>query len=507
MKYICFVFLLSFFVTLYGQENIPDKTFPAPSAKSFFIYHPESEALLLIAGSALIPDSVQNNVWKWDGQKWTKIEAEGPGERAFFASALNTNSILIHSFGGIEIGIEGLNFADSKNDMWTFNGKDWTEFKVNDIGTRHHHHIVYADQLDAFVLYGGFTESGADTLTWLMENGEFKSLNIPGPGVRYQSGMVYDKNRNIVVLYGGGDNPDEHWEFDGSKWEKITTSINPGKLYHPVSIYDDNRKEVILHGGQVSLNGQDPLNNITPSTWSWNGKEWNKITDERIFHAAIGYNPIKKIEVAYGFTDFSRNSNLCMWELQNNKWIKIADYGKWDITAYLKNKADENPIDLKLLTLYANQLKSNMKFDEAETAYKKLEKVYPKKVDIWVNITEVLLLQNKIEESDKYLKKINASEVMNRNIFTRLANSLAAVKDYPKSASYFEKALEIEPRGNDFYNLTCIYALLNNKDKAFNNLYKAIENGYNNKQQIESDVDLEVLRNDDRWKAVLEKLN
>jgi hypothetical protein len=33
--------------------------------------------------------------------------------------------------------------------------------------------------------------------------------------------MVYDKHRKKVVLYGGGQKPDEHWEFDGNIGQKL----------------------------------------------------------------------------------------------------------------------------------------------------------------------------------------------------------------------------------------------------------------------------------------------
>ncbi len=81
-----------------------------------------------------------------------------------------------------------------------------------------------------------------------------------------------------------------------------------------------------------------------------------------------------------------------------------------------------------------------------------------------------------------------------------------AAKDFREGAKYYEKALEIESRGGDFYNLACAYALLNDKDKSFEKLDWAIEHGFNRKADYENDSDLESLKSDGRWKILVEKL-
>ena len=49
------------------------------------------------------------------------------------------------------------------------------------------------------------------------------------PGPRYLPDIAYDANRNVMVLFGGGDPSgttlyDDTWEFDGTSWRKITAS-------------------------------------------------------------------------------------------------------------------------------------------------------------------------------------------------------------------------------------------------------------------------------------------
>ena len=46
---------------------------------------------------------------------------------------------------------------------------------------------------------------------------------------------------------------------------------------------------------------------------------------------------------------------------------------------------------------------------------------------------------------------------------------------------------------------------LNEKEKAFENLNKALRNGYGSKQLLENDADLNSIRADPRFKTLLEK--
>ncbi len=60
-------------------------------------------------------------------------------------------------------------------------------------------------------------------------------------------------------------------------------------------------------------------------------------------------------------------------------------------------------------------------------------------------------------------------------------------------------------RNLGLYNLACAYALKKDKDKAFAYLEKAIEAGFQSKQFLETDSDLDLLRNDERFAELIKK--
>jgi hypothetical protein len=289
---------------------------PDARGRAHLVYHPKTEALLLIDGYTVHLDSTQNNVWKWDAKKWERITAYGPGSRCGNAIALNKKTGDVVSFGGWGKG----GFAeDGRNDVWRFDGMQWHPVKTNFMDKHDHHKMVYADHLNAFVIYGGRNAATGepDSTTWLLKDGSFTALNIPGPGPRGNCGFAYDPLRKKLVLYGGKryDTPADLWEFDGQHWQQIPVP-GIGLTTGQEAAYSEDLKMVVIHGH----NG----------TWGWDGKSLRKIADGGPTGAnvALGYDPKRKLMVAYG--GFSNNKvSSALWELQNRKWKKISDNGTW----------------------------------------------------------------------------------------------------------------------------------------------------------------------------------
>ena len=70
-----------------------------------------------------------------------------------------------------------------------------------------------------------------------------------------------------------------------------------------------------------------------------------------------------------------------------------------------------------------------------------------------------------------------------------------------------ERALAVDP--NDpatLYNVACIYAGHKRRDQALTLLEKALDNGFSQKDWIEHDSDLDPLRNEPRFKALLQRM-
>jgi tetratricopeptide (TPR) repeat protein len=107
----------------------------------------------------------------------------------------------------------------------------------------------------------------------------------------------------------------------------------------------------------------------------------------------------------------------------------------------------------------------------------------------------------KWEEAAKAYDAITKAQPANNRAWYRLAYALHATGKYSEAIDAYQK-IAANNNPTVLYNLACAYARLNNKDKAFEWLNKAVNAGFAQPAQLNSDADLASLREDGRFKEV-----
>jgi hypothetical protein len=82
-------------------------------------------------------------------------------------------------------------------------------------------------------------------------------------------------------------------------------------------------------------------------------------------------------------------------------------------------------------------------------------------------------------------------------------------KQYQESGQRYEQGFQqpaAQPVAGDFYNAACSWALAGVPTKAFRNLDRAIQAGWDNAEHLKTDSDLNSLHADKRWAPMLNKL-
>ena len=147
---------------------------------------------------------------------------------------------------------------------------------------RRGHAMTYSEAGHLTMLFGGWgTEGGSAAAdrasTWTWNGTTWTRVATTGPSPRHDASMVYDANRQRVVLYGGraGSFPNEvfqadTWEWNGTAWAKVADT-GPGARAHQHMAYDRARSRVVLFGG-FDVSTQQELHDI----WEWNGTAWTR---------------------------------------------------------------------------------------------------------------------------------------------------------------------------------------------------------------------------------------
>ncbi len=305
---------------------------PTPRASGHLFYFKPTQSLILLDGyeKGAMPSSGRAETWAWKNNSWTKIDTTTQPLRSLSGASYLPDREMIFVFGGV--GSRG--YDDSLRDAWTYDTKRWTRTDGKGIGTRDHHEMAYDEANKTIIVYGG--QNGKrefDSRTWLFRNNSWTVLNIPGPGPRAHHAMAYDAVRKKTVLYGGSRaNPaGETWEFDGIQWSKIEPSLHPGNLAHHSMVYDPVGKRVLLYGGQINMA-------IKGDIWAWDGKNWERISDNgpaRIL-PAIAFNTDNNKLYVFGGNGGDQATSVFsdLWEWNGKKWTQVEQgkIYKWDMS-------------------------------------------------------------------------------------------------------------------------------------------------------------------------------
>jgi serine/threonine protein kinase len=85
--------------------------------------------------------------------------------------------------------------------------------------------------------------------------------------------------------------------------------------------------------------------------------------------------------------------------------------------------------------------------------------------------------------------------------------ALAQLGERDRALEWADRALALDSEDSGvLYNVACVQALCGKRDRALELLEKAIQNGFGHREWLENDSDLEVLRSEPRFQAMLQRL-
>jgi hypothetical protein len=117
-----------------------------------------------------------NDTWEWDGASWKKLSSEGPQPRARHRMAFDKRAGVIVLYGGDGVKAQPGQGFRVLDDMWTWDGSRWTQVKTPGPGKRFMHAMAYDPRRGKVVLYGG--GSGAKSLddTWEWDGKQWSEI-------------------------------------------------------------------------------------------------------------------------------------------------------------------------------------------------------------------------------------------------------------------------------------------------------------------------------------------
>ncbi|MEM7202794.1 MAG: kelch repeat-containing protein [Planctomycetota bacterium] len=203
-----------------------------------------------------VPRGPTAGTWEWDGFAWAKraTASMSPPPRSGSAMAYDPVTRTVLLSGGFSDGF-GIYTLD---ELWSWDGVRWTRISNRGLGRRGYHAMVTDEQRGRVLLHGG-TVDLAPTVTGLDGTFEWDGRRwnriATGPPIALHQ-MAYDSARQRTVLFGGNNGhpeicalDDRTWEFDGVAWSQTAATSTP-RDGHGMA-YDPERQRVVMFGGSV----------------------------------------------------------------------------------------------------------------------------------------------------------------------------------------------------------------------------------------------------------------
>ena len=222
--------------------------------------------------------------WSYDAETntWELRRGEGaPGRRFGFAMAYDSQSQKTILFGGpgIDPSMPGETWAyDFQSDRWSRRSPAVSP------SARYGHALTYDELADRVILFGGGTGASyfSDRWAYDFESDSWTYLGSSlAPAGRQDHTLVYDRESDRTILFGGTVGGDETWSFHyGSNlWTRVESATRPPPRSDHGMVYDDARSRMLVFGGFALVppgNAAEPLDD----TWAFDSRlsTWTKLT-------------------------------------------------------------------------------------------------------------------------------------------------------------------------------------------------------------------------------------
>jgi galactose oxidase-like protein len=230
---------------------------------------------------------ILGDTWQYDNHGWKQLHpAHAPSVRFRHTLSYDAQRGVIVLFGGRD---NGSNF----NDLWEWNGSDWTAVSVsgNVPVPRHWHGMAFDSLRGVHILFGGYsagTDEYGDTYEYDGNARTWTLRATTGPSPRHGVALAYDIARNRTVLFGGytfaGATLPDHYLADTWLWDGqsgIWVSQNPvtvpqGRTMYSFA-YDTVRSVLLMQNGEIAFDATTTA--TVRESWEWNGTDWLQLYD------------------------------------------------------------------------------------------------------------------------------------------------------------------------------------------------------------------------------------
>ncbi len=277
---------------------------PRARAGAMAAYDVVGDRWVVFGGITLL--GVAADSWSYTDASWQRLDTLGPTARTYGGLIYDDDQEALLLFGGAD-GSGDIS-ATLFGDTWSLHDDTWEIQSTSGPSARELFAFAYDSHRHQAVLFGGLDDQGPSAETWLWLDGVWQWVDASGPSARTGAAMTFDAVRGELVLFGGHLGAlyyDDTWLFDGATWRPAAPSERPTARAMHAFFYDSHRERALLVGGVSNYyTGTVELHRDLADTWEWDGSDWRaldvdgKLPARRL--AATGYDSGRRRGLLFG---------------------------------------------------------------------------------------------------------------------------------------------------------------------------------------------------------------
>lgn len=263
--------------TRWTQHQVPG---PPARQNASMVYDSATRTVVLFGGIG--SGGALSDTWTWNGKSWSRHTTTGPSPRwdaAMTDDPAAHDVVLFGGWSGEPTSLMGIDpsVPVTVGETWTWDGKRWSRRTAHGPGSRAGAVMVYDGTARDVLLFGGGTGSGTPPFgdSWIWNGHSWRQLPGTAPDARYLSSGFYSPRDRGVVLVGGVDafdRPyDDTWVWSRHGWR---SNSDPPQRESMTVLYDAALHRPLMYGGTDTARATYP--NVP---LGWTGGHWSTFAE------------------------------------------------------------------------------------------------------------------------------------------------------------------------------------------------------------------------------------
>lgn len=295
---------------------------PKPRSNAVWVFDPATKNFVLFGGRYTTGNYHEfpqplGDTWTWDGTRWTQLPATETAPTARFDATATFDPthayVVLNGGGGASdtwtwngtrwilvgpnhtppaIGIRTMagdaslggalefvwtdpvmaNFQAAVNDLWVWNGADWTQLNVSGATPQHSEAAgaIADDPATGQVIY--FEHLQGTPSTWIFNGTSWAQAASSAGTSSLSFAMTRDDSAGGVLLFGSNG---DTWTWNGTHWTPQNPLHSPGARVGASLTYDSMHHAAFLFGGYTGTAASLQEHN---DIWKWDGSDWTLVS-------------------------------------------------------------------------------------------------------------------------------------------------------------------------------------------------------------------------------------